>query len=115
MVGERETFNLFDKAGFSNTKDTKKTSEFRSRANGRYIYLDKVLLLSNRLRVLVEDWLPNSNVSGTHDVGVKFNSNLAQFPTRTHTGQTPCHYGRAVEADNVAALSDFLLWFSKLS
>lgn len=114
-VNDRELFSVFDQAGFANTKDLKRTGEFRSRSNGRFIYLDKDLLLNNRIRVLIEDLLPNSSISGIPEVGKKFRANCTRFPKKINQGKTPCHYGRAVEADNLAALSDFLCWFSSLS
>jgi hypothetical protein len=48
MVDERELFKVFDQSGFANTKNINKTAEFRSRSNGRYVYLNKVRLLNNR-------------------------------------------------------------------
>jgi len=115
MVDKRELLKVFDQSGFANTKNINKTAEFRSRSNERYLYLNKVRLLNNCLSIYIEDTLPESRVPGTREVGVRFSSNLTQFPTKMHTGKTPCHYGRVVEADNLVALSDFLRWFSGLS
>ena len=115
MRDNQELYKVFGAAGLANTHDVKRTSEFRSRANGRYIYLNKDLLPNNRICVLIEDSLPDSNVNGTRTLGIRFRSNLTQFPTKINNGKTPCHYGRAIEAENSGSLRDFLVWFSGLS
>ncbi len=111
MVNEQDLHELFDRAGFATTHEIQRTSEFKSRANGRYVYLNKDRL-PHCLCLYIEDTLRDIMVPGTRVIGRRFRSNLRHFPRRMNNGKTPCHYGLAVEIDNSASLSDFLRWFN---
>ena len=113
MIGKEELRNHFDAAGFANTHEIKRTSEFKSRSNARYIYVDKDRL-PNRVFVYIEDTLPNFKIPGTEALGRRFRSNMRHFPSRINNGKTPCHYGLAVKIDNSACLLDFLQWFNSI-
>ena len=110
MTHESEIYRVFDAAGFDK-REIKKTTEFRSRANEGYIYLDRVRVPSC-IHLYIEYALPDPGVPGTRVLGKQFRSNCTRFPSEVNRGKTPCHYGKGVEIDNSASLSDFLKWFN---
>lgn len=66
---------------FSNTENS------RNDAYGLYLY---------GIDPITEDFFHSSNLKG--------------FPTRIHIGQTPTHYGLAVNLEDQQALSRFVEW-----
>jgi hypothetical protein len=107
MIDEGDVRKAFDTAGFRNTHDLKRTSEFESRAND-IVYVNKDRLQNNCICVYVEETLHVPAMTGLRPIGRRFSSNLRQFPSRLHNGKTPCHYGLAIVVDSLSCLDNFL-------
>jgi len=113
IVGE------FKKAGYRQTKETKKVTEFAT-PHGQTIYLVKTTSRLNGINLMVHpDVSPSalkrlpgvSSVSPEH----RFHSNMTRFPKRIHNGETETAYGWQVSIDTLGGIPPFLAGFDTLS
>ena len=117
MIELEDVIANFENASFVNTKVTKHATEFRSRVNGRFIYVDCDSLWNNRIHLVIDEGLitDRSWIPMGVNLGDRYhNSNMRQFDTRLHRGKNPIHYGVSIVASSFTSMSDFLKAFNAL-
>jgi hypothetical protein len=99
-----------ESSGFLRGASTSKVIEFKSKNNGRVLYLRVGQGFPKHADIAVHPETDLTSMLGIQDVKAhknvfRYSSNMSQFPERLNTGQKPENYGKALHVSTVEAMA----------